>query len=344
MRDLGQNHLDRTLTVIERTSASGLAEMSREKRKMKRTFSVIIATCNRQELVFQAIDSVLEQTFKDYEIIVVDDGSSAEIKDKIKTNYGKAIRLVESNMQGSARAYQHGVSVATGRYVAFLDDDDLYLPWTLATYHRIIQDLSSPPVVLGSLSYKWDDNRDISTSHSPGEIHVRKFKDFLAKDVTTGTMSQSRIVMQKAVFDDLHREKQEEPFILNDYHLVLLAGVCGPCVIVKSPTTALYRQHPTQATKNVEKMSRGILQLVEYLRGSASRSRRLDRYAYLGGPVKEWFRKAVDAQHPELAIKLLVNGWPMMAAATARKLLVQFRRPTNLQILSMEKRHSKVDL
>lgn len=310
---------------------------------MDRKFSVIIATCNREELVCQAIDSVLAQTFKDYEIILVDDGSAVETKENIKARYGNLIQFVESNKQGSERAYQQGGLVATGRYLAFLDDDDMYLPWTLATYDKIIRDFNSPPVILGSMHYLREDHYDCSQHSNIKDIEVLKYKDFLSKEGVIG-LSQSRIVMQKNVFVTVNKNRQEQPFILNDYRLMFLVGSCGPCIITKHPTTVIYRQHQTQATKNVEKMSRGVLELIHSIRSPASgcqcrhakSTRHFDNYAYLGGPIKEWSKKAVRAKRPELALKLLVNGWPMVAAATVKKFQLAFRRAIPPQVLSNE--------
>lgn len=306
---------------------------------MKTTFSVIIATLNREEFVCEAIDSVLAQTFEDYELILVDDGSAAEIIARIRHRYGSRLQLVESNKQGSERAYQQGASVATGEYLAFLDDDDLYLPWTLETYHRIIQNLDSPPVILGAAEYMWEGNL-VTAYPSLDKIKALKYKDYLSKDIITGIMSQSRIIMRRRVFDEVNHDKAGHPLILNDYGLILSAGTHGPCVIINSPTTVIYRQHETQATKNVEKMSRGILQLIEMARGPACSARRFDRYAFLGGPVGEWCRKAMDAQQRHLALKLLANGWPMIAAATIKRLQLMFRTTESPYVLPYDDRTS----
>lgn len=95
--------------------------------------SVIIPTYGRFEVLFRAINSVLNQTYKNIEIIVVDDNFNDQelrmkIKQKIKLEY-QNIKYIEPNRHlGGALARNLGVEYALGQYLAFLDDDDEYMP------------------------------------------------------------------------------------------------------------------------------------------------------------------------------------------------------------------------
>ena len=93
--------------------------------------SVIMPTFNRIKYLCEAIDSVLAQTYKDYEIIVVDDGSMDDTKEALKC-YGDRIRYFYCNNRGVAGARNFGINQASGEYIAFLDDDDLWLNDKLA--------------------------------------------------------------------------------------------------------------------------------------------------------------------------------------------------------------------
>jgi len=86
-------------------------------------FSVIIPTYNRASFVTKAVDSVLRQTFKDYEIIVVDDGSTDTTTQALE-QYGRAITIVHQVNNGVSAARNAGIRKATGRWIAFLDSDD----------------------------------------------------------------------------------------------------------------------------------------------------------------------------------------------------------------------------
>jgi glycosyltransferase involved in cell wall biosynthesis len=92
--------------------------------------SVIIPTYNRASLIGAAIESVLNQTFKNVEIVVVDDGSTDDTQGALKPYGGKIVSLVSEN-SGPAHARNVGMKAASGKYIAFLDSDDLYLPHKL---------------------------------------------------------------------------------------------------------------------------------------------------------------------------------------------------------------------
>jgi len=88
--------------------------------------SVIIPTYNNANQICEAIDSVLAQTFKDYEIIVVDDGSIDNTKKRIM-KYGDKIKYLYQRNKGPSGARNKGIIESQGEYIAFLDADDLWL-------------------------------------------------------------------------------------------------------------------------------------------------------------------------------------------------------------------------
>lgn len=91
--------------------------------------SVIIPTYNRAHLVTRSIESVLRQTFKKYEIIVIDDGSRDNTGEMLRERYGKQIVYIgKDKNQGLSAARNTGIVVARGKYLALLDDDDEWLP------------------------------------------------------------------------------------------------------------------------------------------------------------------------------------------------------------------------
>ena len=89
--------------------------------------SVIIPTFNRANLVGNAIQSVLNQTFRDFEVIVVDDGSEDNTKEVVSKFGDQVAYLYQENQERSA-ARNNGIKHSRGQYITFLDSDDLYLP------------------------------------------------------------------------------------------------------------------------------------------------------------------------------------------------------------------------
>ncbi|HJS35438.1 MAG TPA: glycosyltransferase [Pseudoxanthomonas sp.] len=90
--------------------------------------SVIIPTYNRRDLLPRAIDSVLAQTHRVDEIIVVDDGSTDGTADMLQARYGERVKHVWQSNAGVSAARNHGLRLARGRYLALLDSDDEWLP------------------------------------------------------------------------------------------------------------------------------------------------------------------------------------------------------------------------
>src|SRR5947208_8437844 len=97
--------------------------------------SVIIPTYNRWPMVREAVESVLAQRFRDFELIVVDDGSTDDSARELGS-LGAKLRLIWQTRKGVSAARNLGSAIARGRYIAFLDSDDLWLPKKLEVQLR----------------------------------------------------------------------------------------------------------------------------------------------------------------------------------------------------------------
>ena len=297
----------------------------------KNRFSVIIATYNQKEVFLrQAINSVLAQSFDEYELIVIDDGSTDQTE-KVLRSFGSRIKVVRQTNQGSELAYKAGAKHATGEYLAFLDSDDFMPSYALKIYDQIIISQNCPPLIVGAMTTFKEISEINVDPENFKHIEILNFRDYLSKTVSIG-LSQSRIVVRKGLFDEAYAGGEyDNPCFLNDYNMLLQIGVFGPCVIIKSPVTVAYRQHQDQGSKNIERMSQGVFQLIRMVqRGQCSggRSRLLAKYAFLGGIVFEWSRKAFKAHQPGLGFKILMNGWQMIVVSICRKFFLRFRPST----------------
>jgi glycosyltransferase involved in cell wall biosynthesis len=101
--------------------------------------SVIIPTYNRAKWVKEAVESVIAQDFPDYEVLVVDDGSTDKTRETLSA-FGKGIQIIEMEHSGlPAQARNKGIQAARGTYLAFLDSDDRWLPGKLSRQMKLIQ-------------------------------------------------------------------------------------------------------------------------------------------------------------------------------------------------------------
>ena len=107
------------------------------------TVSVIIPAYNRAGVIRRAIESICAQTFHDMEIIVVDDGSADNTGDAVQSIPDARIRCIrcETN-RGPSAARNEGLRAARGKYVAFLDSDDEWLPWKIEKQIALMESLS----------------------------------------------------------------------------------------------------------------------------------------------------------------------------------------------------------
>lgn len=92
--------------------------------------SIVISTYNRAHMVGRAIKSVLNQTYQDFEVIIVDDASTDNTEEVVKSFNDERLRYIrhEVNSGGHAAPQNTGIEIARGEYIAFLDDDDEWLP------------------------------------------------------------------------------------------------------------------------------------------------------------------------------------------------------------------------
>ena len=106
-------------------------------------FSVVIPVFNRADVLDEALASVLQQTEQDFEIVVADDGSKDDPKSVVDRIADPRIRYFRRENRGGGAARNLGIDQATGRFIAFLDSDDTFLPGHLATMRRLLEHTTS---------------------------------------------------------------------------------------------------------------------------------------------------------------------------------------------------------
>lgn len=294
---------------------------------MKYRFSILIPVYNREKYVGQAIDSVLAQTFKNYEIFAIDDGST-DLSAAVLVSYGTKIKLLQQTNQGPEVARNRAASMAQGEYLVFLDSDDLFFPFALETFDQVIKNFNSPPLVLGSLALYQEAGEKGPDTPPAHPVRVFKYQDYLSKTRPLGT---NCIIVRKSVFDEVGglRNSTPQTFYGDDTNLLLKVGTYGPCVVIDQPFTSAYRQHGKNSSKDVKAIADAILQLANTERHggfSGGKARRWDRYSYIGGRAASW---AVNycwrGGQKILALKLLAGTAAMVMAAVGGKFLRIFR-------------------
>jgi glycosyltransferase involved in cell wall biosynthesis len=136
----------------DRTDASTQSRVSLQPFGAGPRFSVLMAAYNRAELIHVAIDSVLAQDFKEYELVIVDDGSTDNTGEIVQSYGDPRIRYIRKDQnEGRSPTRNRAISEARGEFVLWMADDDLLAPGLLTLYDRILRDNPAIDVVYGDL-------------------------------------------------------------------------------------------------------------------------------------------------------------------------------------------------
>ena len=106
----------------------------------KTSFSIVIPLYNKEKYICKSIDSVLEQNYDEFEIVVVDDGSKDKSYQLVASRYesNRRVRLIQQKNAGPAAARNTGVNYSRMEWILFLDADDILLPNALHQFAKLI--------------------------------------------------------------------------------------------------------------------------------------------------------------------------------------------------------------
>ena len=164
-----------------------------------KTISVIIPTFNSSKFIKKAIDSVLNQTFTDFELIIVDDGSSDNTLDIISKYNDKRIKSIKhKHNMGVSAARNSGIKISNGKYIAFLDHDDEWLPRKLEKQLEVIEKSPEQVGLVYTGYYQIEPNR---VRISPFINIANKLEGDLYQELVRGNfIVPSLVLIKKEVF------------------------------------------------------------------------------------------------------------------------------------------------
>ena len=241
-------------------------------------FSTVIPVFNRAELIPATLDSVLAQEFADNEVIVVDDGST---DDTLKTlaAYGDRIRVLQQKNSGPAVARNLGIGAARGQYIAILDSDDLWFPWTLATYADAIRQHDSPAFLAGSPFVFENETQIREVARTP--LRAERFADYLASGDEWRWFSASSFVLRADAVRAVGGFSTEW-INSDDADLALRLGQAEGFVDIQAPATFAYRDHAGSLKSKTDVSFRSLDYMIAqeragaYPGGTARRRERLE--------------------------------------------------------------------
>jgi len=204
-------------------------------------FSIVIPTYNYAHYLARALESAMAQPGQDYEIIVVDDGSTdrtAQLLASYKNNDARELRYCFQSHRGLGAARNHGVRLSAGAYLVFLDADDALLPEAL---ERLRSTLAAEPgkdfVIAGRVTVDTRGNSSTYRAKRLARDNKQNFSSFLLDNlipVVNGSVTIHRRVFSRLEFPESIRLWEDRVF-----HAQLLALFDG--VAISDPTLMVYR-------------------------------------------------------------------------------------------------------
>jgi glycosyltransferase involved in cell wall biosynthesis len=245
-------------------------------------FSVLIPTYNREATIAETLESVAAQEFRDFECIVVDDGST-DATCSIVTGYN-FVKLIRQQNAGPGTARNRGVQQAGGQYIAFLDSDDLWFPWSLRSYRDAIESCECPAFLAGT-PLVFHGSQDLSNVRS-GPLVYRPFADYLSSGEEWLWYGVSSFVIRRDAFLDAGGFA-EGRINGEDAELAMRLGTAAGFVHLESPPSFAYRVHAGNVTLDRRKAEQGLALLVD--------GERTNRFP--GGPRRSRERSAIISRH-----------------------------------------------
>jgi len=273
------------------------------------TFSVIIPCYNRAGLIGQTLRSVLDGDVLPEELIVVDDGSTDGSQDEVKS-FGDAVTLIEQENAGPGAARANGAEHATGEYLCFLDSDDLWFAWTLATYAQAIEQHGGPAFVTGK-QMEFEGEPPTGASAQPPRFD--HYPDFFASHARWCWWSASSFVVRRDAYERVSGFTRDW-VNAEDCDLTMRLGVEPGFVSIESPATFAWRRHAGSAMSDTQRALAGAQRLVRQEKSGAfpgGAARRRERLAILSMHLRPAILDAVRHGNRGSALRLYRQtlGW-----------------------------------
>jgi GT2 family glycosyltransferase len=257
-------------------------------------FSIVIPTYNRLSLLQRTLASVRKQSNADFEVIIIDDGSTDGTREWLASN-GEFPRVIKQSNRGPGAARNVGARAAQGDYVAFLDSDDLWFPWTLDVFARAIKEHGRPNILGGKFVEFSDEAELLDVRQEAYETSL--FSDYIASSrypyyVGSGTSLVRRECFARVSF-------LEDRLNAEDHDLILKMGTLPGFVRILAPVTLAWRRHGESETGNFTSSVSGAMRLLALEKSGV----------YPGGSERSRERCAIIARHTRpTALACLQNG------------------------------------
>lgn len=204
--------------------------------------SVIIPTFNRGWILKEAIDSVLAQNFEDFELIVIDDGSTDNTQ-PILNSYKNDITAFTQNNKGVSAARNMGITLSSGRFIAFLDSDDLWMQNKLSTQVDFFNE--NHDALICQTDEIWIRN---NVRVNPKRRHKKLSGMIFEHSLDLCMVSPSAVMIRRKLFDKVGLFDEDLP-ACEDYDLWLRISCRYPVCLIDIPLIIKRGGHGDQLSR-----------------------------------------------------------------------------------------------
>jgi glycosyltransferase involved in cell wall biosynthesis len=212
--------------------------------------TVIIPTYNRSKRVCRAVSSVIDQTYKDFEIIVIDDASTDDTIEKLK-DFGDRIKIIiHHENKGVSAARNSGIKKATGKFIALLDSDDYWMPEKLRIQISFFNE--NPEAVICQAREIWIKK---GKRINPAKKHLKPSGDIFIPSLKLCLVSPSAVMFKKSLLNEISMFDEAFP-VCEDYDLWLRIAYKYPVHLIEQDLLVKEGGAPDQLSSSMHGMDR----------------------------------------------------------------------------------------
>lgn len=282
-------------------------------------FSIVIPLYNKENEIQHTLNSVLQQNFSDFEVLVINDGSTDNSGQKVLAFSDKRIKYLKTENGGVSKARNKGIALATSPLIAFLDADDIWLPGHLQDLNDLYENFPQAGLLIKNYTFVYADNHQISPVFNG--INNENFRgivqDFFYASLNYRMAWTSAVAVQKDVFTKVGVfDEQITLGAGEDTDMWTRIALHYP-VAFDSRVSALYKLDASNRISHSQTLKRKFSKLdkfVKHEQNNPSLKKFIDRYRIeyalkhkLAGATEttEFYLKNVDKKNIQVKTKLL---------------------------------------
>lgn len=300
-------------------------------------FSIIIPVYKYSSYLDSALISCFNQTYDNFDIYLVDDGSPESFNEKIETlkgenNYNRDFYFYSIENIGAAGARNFAAKMSNSDYLVFLDADDILDENALSFYRKALENRSKNCVLASKRFEFFQFEKELADLKSDKyeDLEIIKFKNYFSNKINF-RFGASNIILPREKFIEVggfkHRNDKTSHF--EDHDVLLKLGNLEEFLFIQSPKVVYYRIHEDNSIHDIKKIGYGVLEIIETneKEGYPGRDKyRIQRYEIIGASVFHTVLRLIKTFKFLLASIVIIKGFKYICYYIKSKIRKNGRR------------------